>query len=175
MDENRDSKGYYRILRLEPDATPEQIQLSYELLEELPDEERGASMSDVLRAYTVLKDPASRRVYDRMRTVPTRPPRRRRTGTLDDVRILIACCMLLVGILGFVWYPLYGNRLRSFSAGDQLVDLKGAPFGLVVKSDERHTFPNGAAASAYLVEVHSTGELVWYPSTDLTTTCRRAR
>jgi len=182
MAEHADTKGYYRTLRLRPNATPEAIQLAFEHLEEVPDAERGAPMSDVLRAYTVLKDPAARRVYDQMQTRPsmvrtrTRSRSRSRSSSMfDDVRILIACGVLLVGVLGFVWYPLYGSRLRSFSAGDRLVDLKGAPFGLVVKSDGSHAFPGGVHAPAYLVEVHSTGTLVWYPASDLTSTCRRAR
>ncbi len=180
MAEHADTKGYYRTLRLQPDATAEEIQLAFELLEELPDEERGAPLSDVLRAYSVLKDPAARRAYDQMQTMPsatrTRGQSRARGGSLfDDVRILIACGVLLVGVMGFVWYPLYGSRFRSFSTGDQLVDLKGAPFGLVVKSDEYHAFPGGVEAPAYLIEVHATGTLVWYPASDLTSTCRRAR
>ena len=175
---HRDSKGYYRLFGLQPDATEDQIQLAYEALEEMPIVERGASWSDITRAYSVLMEPGARRAYDHVETRPgTLPPRvyRRRQFTLNDTRLLAACCVLLVGILGFVWYPLYGSRFRSFSAGDALVTTQGAPFGKVVQSVEAHSFPAGGSSPAYLIELNGTRELRWFPMSDIKSSCRKAR
>ena len=169
---HRDSQGYYRALGLEPDATEEQIQLAYEAIGERPPADRVASMSEVERAYSVLKNPASRMVYDR---TETSAPRHARKRYLNDLRVLAACLALLVGILGLVWLPLYGGRFRTFSAGDRLVDLDGASFGIVVQSHERHPFPGGALAPAYLVEMSLTKELRWFPVADLQAACRRSK
>lgn len=170
---HRDSKGYYRLLQVETEATREQIQLAYERLEELPPAQRGALWSEITRAYTVLISPAGRRAYDQVETQRLRI--RHRPQLLNDVRVLAVCAVLLVGILGFVWVPLYGSRLRSFSPGDALVTTHGQPFGTVVKTEERHTFPTGLSAPAYLVAVHGSGDLRWFPMNDVKASCRRAK
>jgi hypothetical protein len=74
----------------------------------------------------------------------------------------------------FVWYPLYGNRLRSFQAGDRLVDLSGTHFGVVVESSDRHEFPGGLTAEGYLIAVAGTGEHRWFPAADIRASCRKA-
>ena len=169
MSHHRDSLGYYRLLRVEPEASAEQIQLSFEMIEELPPDQRGASISKIENAYNILRNPATRLIYDRSE----RTPLKQRSRRLDDVRLLAACLVVLVGILGFVWYPLYGGRLRSFSAGDHLVDVKGAAFGTVVQSEEIHGFPGQPSAPAYLIQT-PLGELRWFPAADIQSICRRA-
>ncbi len=169
MPPHRDSLGYYKLLRVEPDAAAEQIQLSFEMIEELSPNQRGAPISEIEHAYSVLKNPATRQIYDRAE----RAPQKQRSRKLDDVRLLVACLVVLVGILGFVWYPLYGGRLRSFSAGDHLVDIKGAAFGVVVQTKELHAFPNQPSAPAYLIQTPR-GELRWFPAADIQSVCRRA-
>jgi hypothetical protein len=174
---HRDGKGYYRLLQVALDASEEEIQLAYERIEELPDSARGAAWSEITRAYSVLKNQASRNAYDRMETGPLHTTVRRRRATrlnLNNARVLIVCGVLMVGILGFVWVPLYGSRFRTFTAGDALVTTQGAPFGTVVKSEEDHTFPTGVSSGAYLVSVHGTGELRWFPMNDIKSSCRRA-
>jgi len=170
---HRDSQGFYRALGVQPDATPEQIQLAYEALEELTSPHSGPLWIRITRAYDVLKSPESRRLYD---NVETRPQivRRRRLFSLNDVRLLVVCGVLLVGILGFVWVPLYGDRFRSFSPGDALIALKGESFGTVVRTEDPHTFPSGSVAPAYLIQLNS-GELRWYPMNDVKASCRHAR
>jgi hypothetical protein len=170
---HRDSKGYYRLLQVETGATREQIQLAYERLEEMSPAQRGGGWSEITRAYSVLINPAARRAYDQVETQRLRV--RRRPQVLNDVRLLVACVVLLVGILGFVWVPLYGSRLRSFSPGDALVTRHGSPFGTVVKTEERHTFPTGLSAPAYLVAVHGSGDLRWFPMNDVKASCRKAK
>lgn len=170
---HRDSKRYYRALQVEPDASEDQIQLAYERLEETSPGQRGASWSQIARAYAVLINPAARRAYDQLERQRPRASHHRRM--LNDARLLAVCAVLLVGILGFVWVPLYGSRLRSFSPGDALVTMQGQPFGTVVKTEERHTFPTGLSAPAYLVAVHGSGDLRWFPMNDLKASCRKSK
>jgi len=82
--------------------------------------------------------------------------------------------VLLLGILVFVWLPLYGSRFRTFSAGDRLVDRDGAPFGVVVQMSDQHEFDPGVKAPAYLIELSTDKQLRWYPAVDIQSTCRRA-
>ena len=169
---HKDSKGFYRTLMLEQDASEEQIQLAYEMLCEMSASQPHISKGQVERAYSVLINRSSRAAYDRLELTPVK--KKRQWIRLNDKRLLAACVVLLVAILGLVWVPLYGSRFRSFEAGDQLVDLGGRTFGVVVESEERHAFPGGEAAPAYLVELSSTRELRWYPATDLQAACRRS-
>lgn len=164
--------GYYRILRVAPDATEEQIQLAYEHLEEMAPERRGASWTEIMRAYMVLMDKAARRAYDALDTAPRKRPRKQ---LLNDARLLAVCVVLIVAIVGFVWVPLYGDRFRTFSPGDRLVTVSGRPFGTVVKSEERHIFPGASPAPAYLIETEPSRELRWFPAADIKGTCRRLR
>lgn len=173
-----DAQGYYRALRLAPEASAQEIQLAYEMLTEISDEERGVPLSEVERAYTVLINPGARRIYDRVCrsgasfTPRTSGPTRR---SLDDWRVLAATTALLVAILGFVWLPLYGDRFRSFSAGDRLVNLQGAAFGVVVETADRHDFPTGISAEAILIDLADGSGLRWFPAADIRGTCRKAR
>lgn len=170
---HRDSKGFYRTLMLEQDASEEQIQLAYEMLCEMAASQPHISRGKVERAYSVLINKSSRAAYDRLELTPVKV--KRQWIRLDDKRVLAACVVLLVAVLGLVWVPLYGSRLRSFEAGDQLVDLTGHAFGVVVESQDRHPFPGGESAPAYLVELSSNRELRWYPASDLQAACRRAK
>lgn len=171
--QHRDSRGFYKTLMLEPNASKEQIQLAYEMLCELPPSQLGPGRGEVERAYAALIDQASRDAYDRLETLP--PPKPRARISLNDGRLLAACIALLVAILGFVWVPLYGSRFRSFSPGDRIQSADGRPFGTIVQTDDRHPFPGGGVSSAYLVEVSGTRELRWFPANDLKATCRRVR
>jgi hypothetical protein len=65
-----DPRGYYRILRVTPSATPEQVKLAYRALAKAlhPDLNRGQDTTAVFQAvneaYGVLSDPAQRAAYD---------------------------------------------------------------------------------------------------------------
>ena len=170
---HRDSRGFYKALLLEPDASNEQIQLAYEMLCELPQDKMGASRGEIERAYAALIVPASREAYDRLETTPPRVAKA--SWSLNDGRLLAACVGLLVLILVFVWIPLYGSRLRSFSPGDQITSADGRPFGTIVQTEDRHAFPGGGVATGYLVELSGSQEMRWYPANDLRATCRRVR
>lgn len=170
--EHKDTQGYYRALGLDHVASGEQIQLAYEMLTEVSEKERGIPMAEVERAYRILSNPVSRVSYDKVQTAPVKFVAAKRL--LDDVRILVVTVVLLVGAIAFVWYPLYGDRFRSFSAGDRLVDLAGHEFGVVVDSSAQHSFPTGIFAEAYLIELEGTSELRWFPADDIRTTCRKA-
>ncbi len=162
------------MLRVAPGASDEEIRLAYDLILEVPPRERGTSQAEIERAFSILGNPATRRIYDRAQAGPAHGRRRPGPSRLHDWRILATCLVLLVGILAFVWLPLFGSRFRSFSAGDRLVDVRGAEFGVVVSFEDRHAFPGGKVSPAYLVETAPTKELRWFPAPDLQGACHTA-
>src|SRR4030095_9783268 len=111
---HQDTKGYYRSLGVPTTATDTEIRLAFVLLKGKgadnanPDTGSGVVENDeAQRAYNFLKNPARRQAYDRAET----------TGfstsinvkfKLNDPRLLVATILLLAGVLGFVWVPLYG-------------------------------------------------------------------
>jgi len=169
---HRDTQGFYRLLRVKTHASRQEIQLAYEMLTEVSDAQRGATLQDIQRAYGILANPNSRAVYDKLCTMPEVKPKKR---PLDDWRILAACIVLFIAIIGFVWVPLYGNRFKSFAAGDRLVDAESkAPFGVVVETAGAHEFPGGIRLEGILVDLHE-GGLQWFPAADIRATCSKAK
>ena len=178
---HRDTKGYYRTLGVPPTATDAEIRLAFVLLKgaeagsaEPGSENLESNNDEALRAYNFLKNPARRQAYDQTETSGFVSPVSVKFK-LNDVRLLVAIFVLLAGILGFVWVPLYGNRFRSFSAGDRLVNTAGTEFGRVVQSEEQHSFPGGVTAPAFLIELPGTKELRWFPAMDIKAACRKAK
>lgn len=172
--EHNDSQGYYSLLRLKTRATPQEIQLAYEMLTEWSDAQRGASLQEIQRAYAILANPNARAAYDRVCRSSRVIPRREERRPLNDWRILAACIVLFVAIVGFVWVPLYGNRFKSFAAGDRLMDQANKPFGVVVETAEMHEFPGGIRVEAILVDLDQ-GDLQWFPAADIRATCRKVK
>lgn len=176
MVKHKDTLGYYRTLRVSTDAGDDEIRLSYALLKQNFDEgSRDPRWLAAQKAYDVLRVPARRREYD------TQQSRRGGGGmkldiklNLNSPKLLATCCGLLLAIFVLIWYPLYGARFRSFTAGDHLVDLKGQEFGTVVQVEEMHTFPTGAAGPGYLIEKSDTRQLQWIPALDVQGACRKA-
>ena len=66
-----ESSDLYKILQVDPEASPEVIQAAHRLLSEIhhpdgnPAAEAGASLAEINRAYEVLSDPQRRAIYDR--------------------------------------------------------------------------------------------------------------
>jgi len=170
--EHHDSQGYYSLLRVKTRATPQEIQLAYEMLTEWSDAQRGASLPEIQRAYAILANPNARAAYDRICRSSRVIPKQRRG--LNDWRILAACIVLFVAIVGFVWVPLYGTRFKSFAAGDRLMDQANKPFGVVVETAEMHEFPGGIRVEGILVDLDE-GDLRWFPAADIRATCRKAK
>ena len=177
---HRDTKGYYRTLGVPPTATDTEIRLAYALLR--GSDHAAGNTDDVpvgmtdesTRAYNFLKNPARRQAYDRAETSGFVSPVNVNVK-LGDVRVLVVVLVLLAGILGFVWVPLYGSRFRTFSAGDRLVNTAGVEFGKVIQSEEHHAFAGGATAPAFLIEMPGTQELRWFPADDIKSACRKAK
>ncbi|MFQ5701886.1 MAG: hypothetical protein ACE5HU_08600 [Acidobacteriota bacterium] len=168
-----DHQGYYRLLRLDTDATAEEIQLAFEMLGEWSDEMRGAPMAQIERAYRALINPASRRTYDLVCTAPSQQAEPRR-GRLDDWRVLAACLVVFLGIILFVWAPMLTTRFKSFSPGDHLLDQADQPFGVVVKSSDLHTFSANISSEAYLIRLDGSGDSRWFPAKEIRATFHRA-
>ena len=172
---HRDTQGLYRVLRLKTTATYKEIQLAYEMLTEVSDRDRGASLPEIQRAYSVLVNPQFRAAYDKVCLSTTRVVHKPGVRRLDDWRILVGCIILFFAIIGFVWVPLYGSRFKTFAAGDTLVySENGSPFGVVVETAENHEFPGGIRVEGILVDLHD-GDLQWFPATDIRAACRKAK
>jgi hypothetical protein len=88
-----DPRGYYRILRVSPSASPEQIKQAYRTLAKAlhPDLNRGqdttAAFQAVNEAYGVLSDPSQRAAYDQTGSAvpPPMSSTSARTGTPPPV------------------------------------------------------------------------------------------
>ena len=75
-----ESSDLYKILQVDPEASPEMIEAAYRTLEKInhpdpnPAADAGARLAEINRAYEVLSDPQRRGAYDR-----------HRAGSLQDV------------------------------------------------------------------------------------------
>ena len=66
-----ESSDLYKILQVDPEASPEVIEAAYRTLAEInhpdrnPTDDAGAMLAEINRAYRVLSDPPRRAIYDR--------------------------------------------------------------------------------------------------------------
>ena len=85
---NRDRDGYYSLLGLTPDATPDQVKAAYDAALKAAAEQPG---TDFIRkaaeqAYAVLSDSSSRANYDSSWTQPSTRPTRAFVGSEGDAQ-----------------------------------------------------------------------------------------
>ncbi len=156
-----DVKGFYRIIRVDPEASPDEIRLAYAMAKQ---NAAGAYLKRIDEAYGALKDPGRRAEYDHQGHARANP--------LKSPYTLAGSIAALVLVLAVVFVPAMSRRLRSFSAGKALVDARsGRAFGVVVRHEEAHAFPQGGSSPAYLVRLAANGEERWYPARDIQETC----
>lgn len=167
----QDPRGYYDILNVRPDASPEQIELAYALLKKSYQERRRAvDIARVQAAYETLRDVDRRRAYDGVRS---RSSARQRTR-LSKTRVLLVLVGIFVVVTLTIHGPSWKADLTRFSPGEALALAEtGEPFGTVLRFEARHMFGNRAVASAYLISPADGREKVWYPARDLTRICVR--
>jgi DnaJ-like protein len=176
--DRKDPRGYYKVLNVSPDASPEEIRLSYGFRKQSWRERHaGLNIGLVQEAYDTLRDTARRAEYDgatpapnaASSTTPGWSPAR--IGTSG---ILGALLLVLVVVVGVMYRTEIRAAFTRYSAGDVLYDTgTGGRFGTVVRYEAGHRFENGAVASAYLIEEPARAEPAWYPAHDLERICRR--
>ena len=154
-----DPSGYYRVLNLSPGATDAEVRLAYTFLKNEWQMNRKIPRARIKEAYDFLCDPNQKEAYD--------------AGRAEDgggVMLRVTGAALLTGLVLF-WAFVFPGVLQpgraTFHAGDRLHQARvGAFLGEVVRKEEGHRFPNGAAGDAYLVRLEDGSER-WFPTTDL--------
>ncbi|MCI0548625.1 MAG: hypothetical protein L0027_15240 [Candidatus Rokubacteria bacterium] len=157
----RDTRGYYRALKIAPDASPDEIRLAYAMVKTTSE---GPHLRRIEQAYQTLKDPRRRAAYDK----EGQP----RFDPLKSPITLVAAVAVLIAVFIWLWLPEINLRRKSFRPGQTLVEIRtGRTFGEVTRYEVRHSFPGGVTGPAYLVKLDGGGSERWFPARDLQTTC----
>ena len=169
---NRDPSGYYRILRVSPGASRQEIRLAYIFLK---DAYRGGQKSlDITRirlAHKTLSDLKLRRQYDAGPAPRFRLLSRPGGGSrLNSGALLVGLAVVFLGVLVFA-FDLQAHFV-TFEAGSDLYWKKTSqPLGTVIEYSEEHQFEDGRTTSAYRIELDPGGEPAWLPALDLHRNC----
>jgi len=171
----RDPLGYYAALKVSPEASAVEINLSYKFLKDSYRENRKAiDIGTVQAAFKTLSDPSERRKYDNGGKVRPSAAAVRRRQQVNLMSILLVALVVSSGVLLFFIGPDIKAHLTSFSPGDQLYWREnGKPLGAVVTFEDHHSFPSGVVAPAYQIRTDSDGDLKWYPARDLKRHCKK--
>jgi len=157
-----DLKGYYRALKVSPEAPPDEVRLSYALVRQGA---AGPYLKKIDEAFETLRDPARRAAYDQQG--------HRKAGKPNKTAILAGALSLLVLVLAVVYGPGFLRGLKSFREGQTLVEIRtGREFGVVVRYDGSHAFPQGSTLPAYLVRLAASGDERWFPAYDMQAACK---
>ena len=156
-----DVRGYYKVLKVSPEAPPDEIRLAYAMSRQ---NAAGPHLARIERAFETLKDAGKRAAYDREGL--------RRPNPLKSPYALPVCVAVLIIVLGVLYLPGLLRGRRTFRDGQTLLDVRtGREFGVVVRSESAHRFPQGTVAPAYLVRPAAGGQERWYPASDLLASC----
>lgn len=156
-----DTKGYYRLLKVAPDAPQDELSLAAAMAKSSAS---PALQKRIDEAYKVLRDPKKRAAYN-MEGIRGFEP-------LRSPATLVAAVVILIGIFVWLWLPEIRKRNKSFSTGQTLVETRtNRVFGEVIRFEARHEFPGGVTAPAYLVKLGEHGSERWFPAIDLQATC----
>jgi curved DNA-binding protein CbpA len=171
----RDPLGYYAALKVSPEASAVEINLSFKFLKDSYRENRRAvDIGKVQAAFETLSNPAERRKYDNGGKVRPSAAAVRRRQQVSLMSILLVALVISSGVLLFFVGPDIRAQLTGFSAGDQLYWREtGDPLGAVVTYEEHHAFPSGVVAPAFQIRPDSDGDLKWYPARDLKRHCKK--
>jgi curved DNA-binding protein CbpA len=156
------------LLGVSPKASREEIALAFALKKHEGRTGGGPSEKELRDAFQALTNPEARaRLGQGARAAA--PMARARVST----PILLAALLgVLAGAIGLFVWPIYGHHLRSFGAGDRLVEARGGkPYGTVLDANDRHTFQNGRSGPAYRVQMAEDGSERWLPATDVKFLC----
>ncbi len=155
-----DSRGYYKLLGLEPGTDIEEINLAYGFLKYESEKDGNAPDRKTQEAYACLSDPARKAAYDlRGRDVADSSPKRMTGYVVLLVALFVFAAFIFPGFLK--------PSPRPFHSGDRLVrSTTGLFLGEVIRREEFHSFAKGKVGAAYLVRL-SDGKERWYPGSDL--------
>ena len=155
-----DSRGYYKLLSLEPGSGIEEVNLAYGFLKY--ESEKGGNAPDrkAQEAYACLSDPDRKAAYDTRRGDVAASERKRRGG-------YVVLLVILFVFAAFIFPGFLKPSPSPFHSGDRLVRFSnGSFFGEIVRREESHKFPKDKVGAGYLVRLPD-GEKRWYPASDL--------
>ena len=152
-----DLEGHYRILKISPDASPDEIRLSYAMAKQ---NASGSLLKRIEEAFDILRDPDRRSAYDREGLEGS--------DVLRKPATLAAILALLLITLAAVYGPEILRGMKTFKEGQKVSETRtGREFGTVLRFDPAHRFPQGSTLPAYLVRMAETGEDRWFPAYDM--------
>jgi curved DNA-binding protein CbpA len=168
--QHRDPQGHYAILNVGPDASREEILLSYRFLKLAFRERREKlNIGAIQDAYEVLSDAERKAAYDgASRPAHAMSPLPGSTPRFSSLVLLVSLVVALMVVLAVMHGPQMLYSMTTFPPGDNLYLLEdGAFLGTVSAYEARHTFHNGAHARAYQLRTRDDGPGEWYPAGDL--------
>ena len=155
-----DSRGYYKLLNLEPGSGLEEVNLAYGFCKYESEQDGHAPNSKIEEAFACLSDPARKAAYDTKGGDVAGPELKRMRGYL----------VLLVSLFVFAAFIFPGFLKPSpgpFHSGDRLIRSSNGSFlGEIVRREQFHKFPKEKVGAGYLVRLPD-GEQRWYPGSDL--------
>ncbi len=155
-----DSRGYYKLLSLEPGSGIEEVNLAYGFLKYESEKDGNAPDRKTQEAYACLSDPDRKAAYDIRGGDVVASTRKRMTG----YGVLL---VILFVFAAFIFPGFLKPSPRPFHSGDRLVrSSNGSFFGEIVRREQFHKFPKEKVGAGYLVRLPD-GEERWYPGSDL--------
>ena len=155
-----DSRGYYKLLSLEPGSGIEEVNLAYGFLKYESEKDGNAPDRKTQEAYACLSDPDRKAAYDIRGGDVVASTRKRMTG----YGVLL---VILFVFAAFIFPGFLKPSPRPFHSGDRLVrSSNGSFFGEIVRRERFHKFPKEKVGAGYLVRLPD-GEERWYPGSDL--------
>ncbi len=155
-----DSRGYYKLLNLEPGSGIEEVNLAYGFLKYESEKDGKAPDRKTQEAHACLSDPGRKAAYDTRRGDVEATARKRMTS-------YVVLLVILFAFAAFIFPGFLKPAPGPFHSGDRLVrSSNGSFFGEIVRREQFHKFPKEKVAAGYLVRLPG-GEERWYPGSDL--------
>ncbi len=155
-----DSRGYYKLLGLEPGTDVEEVNLAYGFLKYESEKDGNEPDRKTQEAHACLSDPARKAAYDLRGGDVAASSHKRMTG-------YVVLLVILFAFAAFIFPGFLKPSPRPFHSGDRLVRSANGHFlGEVVRREQFHKFPEAKVGTGYLVRLQD-GEERWYPGSDL--------
>jgi len=155
-----DARGYYKLLNLESGSGIEEVNLAYGFLKYEWEKDGCAPDRRIQQAYDCLSHPNRKAAYDSQRGDAIGFARRRLTG-------YVLLLMILLAFAAFVFPGFLKSSPRPFGSADRLIrSSTGSFFGEIIRREQFHKFPLGQVGPGYLVRMPD-GEQRWFPAAEL--------